>query len=461
MIARTDIVERATDWGLSESVVEKDYVIGWLLWGFGAHPVLSRSWAFKGGTCLKKCYFETYRFSEDLDFSVLPGSPFQGADLVFDGTAVRTSIEEVLELVGEASGIDLAVRELYLKPRNEGRALEGRVYYLGPTGSTQVAKIKLDISGTEVVARPTVLMPIRHAFPDELPGPRTVRAYSFEELFAEKIRAMGERGRPRDLYDIVNLYRHRGLGKAPELIHAVLVEKCDSKGVAVPTAATVLCEAARVELESEWENMLGHQLPALPSLEFYLAELDNLFRWLEGRLELEELPAAAIREVLDADWAPPPLISTWGGVPIESVRFAAANLLLVRMGYKGGERIVEPYSLRRTRAGDLLLYAQRPEEPHIKAYRVDRIEGIEVQREVFEPRYPVEFSPDGAITARPTRRGPTVGSVDRHGDPPEYPYEVECGSCGRVFKRRKPSTRLNPHKDRDGYPCPGRRGHLA
>ena len=25
---------------------------------------------FKGGTCIKKCYFETYRFSEDLDFTL-------------------------------------------------------------------------------------------------------------------------------------------------------------------------------------------------------------------------------------------------------------------------------------------------------------------------------------------------------------------------------------------------------
>lgn len=32
---------------------------------------------FKGGTCLKKCYIETYRFSEDLDFTVLPGGPFR------------------------------------------------------------------------------------------------------------------------------------------------------------------------------------------------------------------------------------------------------------------------------------------------------------------------------------------------------------------------------------------------
>lgn len=32
MISRLDIEERVREWGLREDVVEKDYVIGWLLW---------------------------------------------------------------------------------------------------------------------------------------------------------------------------------------------------------------------------------------------------------------------------------------------------------------------------------------------------------------------------------------------------------------------------------------------
>ena len=49
---------------------------------------LSKSWVFKGGTCLKKCYIETYRFSEDLDFTVLPGGPIadrRGPPLLMEG----------------------------------------------------------------------------------------------------------------------------------------------------------------------------------------------------------------------------------------------------------------------------------------------------------------------------------------------------------------------------------------
>ena len=73
MIARTELNERIREWSIREDVIEKDYVIGWVLWGIGADPALSASWAFKGGTCLKKCYVETFRFSEDLDFTLLPG----------------------------------------------------------------------------------------------------------------------------------------------------------------------------------------------------------------------------------------------------------------------------------------------------------------------------------------------------------------------------------------------------
>ncbi len=70
MIDRAEILAVATDLSLTPEVVEKDYVLGWLLAGIYAQPSLAESWVFKGGTCLKKCYFETYRFSEDLDFTL-------------------------------------------------------------------------------------------------------------------------------------------------------------------------------------------------------------------------------------------------------------------------------------------------------------------------------------------------------------------------------------------------------
>lgn len=38
---------------------------------FLKNEILYNSLAFKGGTVLKKVYFEDYRFSEDLDFTLI------------------------------------------------------------------------------------------------------------------------------------------------------------------------------------------------------------------------------------------------------------------------------------------------------------------------------------------------------------------------------------------------------
>ena len=199
MITRADIVGRVREWGLREDVVEKDYVLGWVLWGIGADTELETRWAFKGGTCLRKCYIETYRFSEDLDFTVLPGKPMTE-------TVVSAALARVMARVGEASGIDFSARPLALRTRPDGASLEGRIFYRGPRAAPGEASIKIDLSLAETMARPTVLRQISHPYPDALPDPASVRCYSFDELFAEKLRAMAERGRPRDLYDIINLY---------------------------------------------------------------------------------------------------------------------------------------------------------------------------------------------------------------------------------------------------------------
>ena len=70
MIKAQEIIAEAARLSLQPHVVEKDYVLGWVLAGISAHDAFHDTWIFKGGTCLKKCFFETYRFSEDLDFTL-------------------------------------------------------------------------------------------------------------------------------------------------------------------------------------------------------------------------------------------------------------------------------------------------------------------------------------------------------------------------------------------------------
>jgi hypothetical protein len=128
MIGAVDIRELARAQALRDTIVEKDYVIGWLLWAIGEEPTLAESWAFKGGTCLRKCYFQEYRFSEDLDFTVTNDAPLDPADL-------ERRLVAVANRVYEASGIEVPPRLIRVEPYVTQRgmtATEVRLSYRGP-----------------------------------------------------------------------------------------------------------------------------------------------------------------------------------------------------------------------------------------------------------------------------------------------------------------------------------------
>ena len=176
MITHQEIKNLVTEWGLREDVIEKDYVIGWVLWGIGSDPDLSIHWAFKGGTSLKKCYVETWRFSEDLDFTVVSGGPEKPE-------TIEPIIKRILDRIHEESGIDFSIKPPAFKHNEKYLYTEGSIYYQGPRGTPNPARIKLDISGSEKIARPTVLRAIAHSYSDSLPGEAQVRCYAFEEVF--------------------------------------------------------------------------------------------------------------------------------------------------------------------------------------------------------------------------------------------------------------------------------------
>jgi len=408
MITNQELKNLVTEWGLREDVIEKDYVIGWVLWGIGQDTDLSSHWAFKGGTSLKKCFIETWRFSEDLDFTVMPDGPDKPE-------TIEPIITRILEHVHDESGIDFSIKPPVFKFADKYFYTEGRVYYRGPRNAPQAASIKLDINGTEKIVRPTVLRKISHPYSDSLPESAHVRCYAFEEVFAEKLRAMGERGRPRDLYDIVLLYRRRDLRTEPKLIKDVLEKKCEAKNIPVPTLDSIQNATTKGELVSEWKNMLGHQLQALPPFEDFWDELPVIFNWLGGASSPPQLAPISAGKDEDLAWSPPPTIWQWGlGVPLESIRFAAVNHLCVELGYDRSVRIIEPYSLRQTKDGNLILHAIKVEAGEPRTYRVNRIENIKVTTRTFKPRYDIEFSQTGDIHGKPTeRKSDYISSVEK------------------------------------------------
>ncbi|MBW1702126.1 MAG: nucleotidyl transferase AbiEii/AbiGii toxin family protein [Deltaproteobacteria bacterium] len=466
MIDKSEIMDFSREFGLAANVIEKDYVLGWVLAGISNHTEVGPSWVFKGGTCLKKCYFETYRFSEDLDFTLTEPSHLNQKFLV-------KCFEEITEWVYDATGIeipkDLIRFDVYENNRG-GMSAQGRIGYRGPMQPRgDLPRIKLDLTFDEILVLDPAIRDVHHPYSD-CPGDGIQsKYYCFEEVFAEKIRALAERERPRDLYDVVHLYRHDELTSNQNIILSTLEKKCEFKDMSVPTMETFRNRPEREELEAEWDNMLAHQLLALPSFEQFWVELPEVMEWLHGIVEKVEKEAISSgRELIDETWHPPSMAQAWHTeVPVEKIRFAATNRLCVKLYYNNKYRLIEPYSLRKTRAGNILLCALRHDSGKNRNYRIDRIQGAEVTNETFIPRYTIELTPSGPISApRLTRTSSGLsysGSTGlRHRKSSFGPtYVIECLYCGKKFNRKKMNTRLNPHKDQNGYPCSGRNGYLA
>ena len=80
---------------MREDVLERDYCLAWFLTAL-AQSDLREILAFKGGTALKRCYFGDYRFSEDLDFTLIQPVSFED---------LRSRLAPVYEAVRDGSGI--------------------------------------------------------------------------------------------------------------------------------------------------------------------------------------------------------------------------------------------------------------------------------------------------------------------------------------------------------------------
>lgn len=390
MIDKREILEAASSLSLQPSVVEKDYVLGWLLAGIDSHSELSESWVFKGGTCLKKCYFETYRFSEDLDFTLKDESHL-------DETFLRRALGEVVEWIVDESGLTIPVEQLafdiYDNPRGR-KSCQGKVGYRGPVSPSSGGwpKIKLDLTADEALVLPPIRRPVFHPYSDMPPAGMFINSYSYEEAFGEKVRALGERTRPRDLYDVINLYRHGDTRPSAALLRDVLAKKCDYKGIALPTLESL--EPHRRDLQAMWDHMLGHQLPVLPPIDDFWAALPEVFEWIEGGMVAPHPVAFAgpgEETTIRARELPRGIPVRIRG-PLEIIRFAAANHLCVDLKYDGGTRRIEPYSLRETRDGKFVLHALRSDTGEHRSYRIDRIQGASVSDQSFVPRYLIELT---------------------------------------------------------------------
>jgi predicted nucleotidyltransferase component of viral defense system len=279
MIPKGEILLIATRLKLLPSTIEKDYLLGWLIAAINNHKDLCDEWVFKGGTALKKCYFDHYRFSEDLDFTIKP-------DFLLEETLLSNIFVQIADWIYRNSGIEIEQSrikfEQYVNPRGN-ISCTGSIYCRGPItpkGNHSLQRIKLDLTQDEIIVDAPVRMEIFHRYSDAQKDKMFISCYSYLEIFAEKIRALVERTRPRDLYDVIHLYHKSRHEPVSSRLRDFLMQKCSFKKITFPRIEDL--EIHKNDCRNGWDAQLSHQVSELRKFDWYWSELEHFFVWLEN-----------------------------------------------------------------------------------------------------------------------------------------------------------------------------------
>jgi len=238
VIHPNQIKRRADEDGLTAGSVERDYVLAHVLSAIARQDERGQI-VFKGGTALRLCHFERYRYSADLDFSLIDGL---GTDTAYE------LIENALRDCIERAGFPL----LRLSDANPPR-----IEYIGPL-EAKPRFLKLDLADDELVEDKATL-PIICRYDDQEPS--SCRVYTLEEITTEKLRCVMQRLQCRDLYDLAELLVGRDVDA--EALWPAFERKARHRGLD-PNRFAERLDAREPEWRHRWEAELREYLTEPP-----------------------------------------------------------------------------------------------------------------------------------------------------------------------------------------------------
>lgn len=252
MIKPGEIQKKAQEDGVRDQQIEKDYVLSWLLQGISQYKGISDKIAFKGGTVLKKVYFEDYRYSEDLDFTLL--------DNAITNRQIFDWFDKVFKYVKEEANIPL---EIIDNNEHQDGGINFYISYAGPLGGTGAGRrIKVDISRSEHLAFAPTYCPAIINYSDL--EDHKILCYTLEEVIVEKLRSVMQRMQARDFYDIWYLVEVYGMDVT--FYHAEFINKTRRKGLD-PGAFHLKLAQRLPQYKGRWKSSMSDQIHDLPDFE--------------------------------------------------------------------------------------------------------------------------------------------------------------------------------------------------
>ncbi len=265
MIPQTEVFRVAHREGVGERVIEKDYVLSWVLVAVSESDLRNQV-AFKGGTALKKAYYPRYRFSEDLDFTL--------TDNLAHEHLVALLEESLPSLVSRVNlRVELASAELSAFGSTAVQAS-----YVGPLQASMGSRaLKMDFTRGELLVNPPTRAVLSARYSD-YPSNVRLPTYTKREVLAEKLCALMGRTEARDLYDVYWLLEFSDI--EPVLLSHDFLVKAEHKGHHPGRLYEVL-QAKASRFENQWDTRLAQQVQNLPPFDGVMRSVRRRVRQLE------------------------------------------------------------------------------------------------------------------------------------------------------------------------------------
>jgi predicted nucleotidyltransferase component of viral defense system len=264
MISVAEIRRRAAGMAGGEAMVERDYLLSWVLKSLYETDTLRESFVFKGGTALRKLYFPQTRFSVDLYFTLVKR---------IAETRLRAGLLDVGTQVESGCGVEfLAPRFRFEKIEDEygAETFEARLYFrrlVHPAGAP--LSVAVDATYNEVIVLPIKERPLFYDYSDMADfGTVIVRAYSLEEVAAEKLRGLlfqRVNPSPRDAYDLWYLWTNGTVDW--EQVVSVFPRKCTSRGISIEGLLPDALDRQEAAIRGVWGSTLSGLIGTYPPFE--------------------------------------------------------------------------------------------------------------------------------------------------------------------------------------------------
>lgn len=240
-------------------IIERDYCIGWLLFGI-SRSLLQKDLIFYGGTALKKIYSPDFRFSEDLDF--VSEKNLRVADILKELNRAYGYVPDKANIIFNTSEETVS----YAEDR-----LQLFAKYDGFPEISLIKQVKLDIVFRQKVFEKPLRRKIISIYSDKKEMKGELQVYSLEAITAEKLSAIFDltRKEPRDLYDLNFLL------KQPKLDYKKALKYLKIKYGFMPPLSSLLSNIEAEIYRHRWETRLRSQVIKLDKIDKTLESLEN------------------------------------------------------------------------------------------------------------------------------------------------------------------------------------------